>query len=161
MSNKYIEVGINELAYFIFKNNIDNARIELDLDGIHNMKDMFFFCYDLFCKGLVILFGTENTVNINKISKEQFNIVSERLEYAGIKTKLIISDIDKTNNDINENYNDNLVKDLNETILYPYVNIKDIEDNLNVNLELHEYIFEIYLTSNLHYRISFELFHKV
>ena len=83
----------NELIDYIFLKNKNNKKILLQLDELKDTKDLFCFCLDLFCKGMVILYGNENRkVNINELSMEQIQAVVDNLSYAGIFTIIQIKD---------------------------------------------------------------------
>ena len=89
MSHLEVDMHVNDLAEFMFTKNKSNALIELSLGGIENNKDLFFFCLDLFCKGLVILHGTENKVDLDSITMEQFGDIKNKMELASGGYKII------------------------------------------------------------------------
>lgn len=135
-------IEIEALAKIMFIDNVNDAQIELSLGGIENNKDLFYFCLDLFCKGLVLLFGSNNRVELDKLSIEQFEVVRKKMENAGVNVKL------KLYQDIREE----------EEKVKVSVNISNIE-NLDDNLDLKEYAFVVH-TPSLVYNINFELFHN-
>lgn len=151
-----IEIEVDQLAHFMFIENKTDAIVELSLGGIEDNKDFFYFCHDLFCKGLVLLYGNDNRLIINDVTMEQFLNVKAKMANAGIHVKL-----DIINNDVREDahLDDDTPSDLPISTLYPYVNIQDIE-LLPCDLELHDYKFEIRLSPSVFYSISFSLFHK-
>lgn len=154
---------IDELAQFLFQTNTCNAIIELRLGGIEDNKDLFYFCLDLFCKGLVLLFGNDNRIIVNNISLEQFQKVKTKMANAGINVCLTV----ENNNSLLEHHetdntnvpNTNMPSDLLASALYPKLNMDHIETLPN-NLNLTDYKFEINLSETTTYIISFELFHK-
>ena len=81
---------INDLADFIFIKNVNDSIIQLSLNGVEDMKDLFYFCLDLFCKGLVILFGQDNKVEVEIITLEQFMLLRKKMANAGININLNI-----------------------------------------------------------------------
>lgn len=84
-----VEMSVDYLADFIFKKNINNAAVELSLDGLSNAKDFFFFCLDLFCKGLVCMFGNgNNMVQLQDLKMEDFIKIRDKLVLAGIDARL-------------------------------------------------------------------------
>ena len=133
-------IEIEALSNIMFIDNVNDAKIELSLGGIESNKDFFYFCLDLFCKGLVLLFGSNNRVELENLTIEQFELVRKKMSNAGIDVKL-------------ELYQD--LRD-DETVS---VNISNIE-NLGDNLDLKEYAFVIH-TPSLVYNITFELFHII
>lgn len=156
-----IEIEVDQLAEFLFKLNTSNAVAELSLGGIEDNKDLFYFCHDLFCKGLVMLFGNESKVIINDLTTEQFQAVKQKMANAGINITL---DVVTSDNIINTDA-DNVTSsdgpcDLPQTVLYPSINIQDIE-LMPSNLDLNAYKFKVHLSPNLTYVISYNLFHKV
>lgn len=151
------EIEVDELARFLYSHNKQDSVIELSLGGIEDNKDLFYFCLDLFCKGLVMLFGDNNKLVINDISLDQFESIKKKMGNAGIKVDL---DIIQTQSTPDGKFDeDDLPSDLPLTALYPNINIKDIETLPN-SLPLSDYKFDINLSPTLTYRITFNLFHK-
>jgi hypothetical protein len=85
---------VSELPEYIFLTNTNNNPVHIKLKENTTSKDLFFVCFDLFCKGLVLLYGNENVVNINKISMDQFNLLIDKLKNAGIKVIVYEYDLD-------------------------------------------------------------------
>jgi hypothetical protein len=85
---EHVTIDIDSLSKFIFLGNNENKIIVLDIQGLECTKDIFCLCFDLLCKGLVLLFGHNNKVELNDITIEQFHAMAQRLHYAGIKVKL-------------------------------------------------------------------------
>lgn len=142
-------VNVEDLAKYIFELN-ENNIIFLDLKSVKTNKELFFFYFDLFCKGLVILFGMgNNSLLLNTISDEDFRKVKKKLEMARIKLNMIHYDIETAI------LLDFCVKDssLNEKAIIEksIQNILKLDDNLELNAyEFHLYINEIFIV------ISFE-----
>ena len=134
-------IEIDALSKIMFIDNVNDAQIELSLGGIESNKDLFYFCLDLFCKGLVLLFGSNNRVELDKLSIEQFEIVRKKMGNAGVDVKL------KLYQDIRDDEEKEKVS----------VNISNLE-SLGDNLDLKEYAFVIH-TPSLVYNVNFELFH--
>jgi hypothetical protein len=85
------EVHVDNLVEFIFIRNVNDAVIEMsfDSDEISTSKDLFYFCLDLFCKGLVVLYGNgSNAVELEKLSIENFQFMHKKLLNAGIEVIL-------------------------------------------------------------------------
>lgn len=88
------DMNVNELARFLFVNNEDNRRVVINLNGIDGTKDLFCFCFDMMCKGLVLLFGTDNRVSLNQISLEQFEVLRKKMQCVGIDIMLEVFPVD-------------------------------------------------------------------
>jgi hypothetical protein len=82
------DMNVNELARFLFVNNEANRRVIVNLADLECTKDLFCFCFDMMCKGLVILFGTDNRVSLNQITLDQFEVVRKKMQCVGIDTFL-------------------------------------------------------------------------
>lgn len=135
----YVDVSVNDLVEFLFIANVNDAKIEMSMDGIENNKDMFMFCLDVFCKGLVILHGKGNkSVELDKVSMEDFNVVRKKMMNAGIDVQLEIDASKKSE-----------VSSLNFDI------ISSLPDNLDVD----KYHFEVCSPTGT-YVIRFKLFHN-
>lgn len=84
-----VDMHINDLANFVFLENVNHAEIYLELHGVEDQKDLFYFCLDLFCKGLVLMYGNGgNKVNVEDITMEQFATIQKRMRLAGIEATL-------------------------------------------------------------------------
>jgi hypothetical protein len=82
-----MNINIQDLAHYIFQTNIkEQNEIFLDIKTLKTNKELFFFCFELFCKGLIILYGnSQNKLLLNQVTMEQFDVIKERLRYAHIK----------------------------------------------------------------------------
>lgn len=79
-------VNYEELIKHIYENN-KRKRIVIQTESINTTKDLFYFCLDLFCKGLLYLFGDENNrVRIDTMTLSQIQEVIDKLGYTGIMT---------------------------------------------------------------------------
>lgn len=85
-----IELGIEQLAEFVFVKNVNDAIIEMELNGIEDVRDLYCFCVDLLCKGLVLLCAKDGlpTVDLDSISIEEFGLVARKMLVAGIKVNM-------------------------------------------------------------------------
>ena len=135
----YMDMHVDYFAEFMFLKNINNAIIELTLPEIENNKDMFFFLVDVICKGLVLLFGRDNKVELGDITLDNFRVVQQKMELAGIRVHLDVSPHDMD-------------------IPIAKLNLQEIEETKPDNLKLSEYVFTI-INTNMIYNMSFELFH--
>lgn len=142
-----VELEIDELANFMFKRNDNNVVLELSLGGIENNKDLFYFILDLFCKGLVLMFGDgTNSVDVDTITYDNFLAIKEKMACAGIQVNM-----EHYPNDIQLNA-DNISK----RAIINTDEIAEAEDNKPLN----EYVFKLFSLKN-QYIISFTLVHRV
>lgn len=143
-----VEIEVSELAEFIFKRNINNAILELSLGGIENNKDMFYFILDLFCKGLVLMFGDgTNSVDVDSITYDDFKMIQEKMLCAGIKVNLSYYPLDI-------GIQEDLVNN-KKTVL----NLDEIQ-RASDNLPLEQYEFKLLSLKRQHI-VSFELVHRM
>lgn len=90
-------VCYHELLERIYITNRNNNRIFIEANTLRNAKDLFRFCLDLFCKGLVLCHGDENKrVEVDKLSMQQIQYVIDKLSYTGIMTIVQILCKDET-----------------------------------------------------------------
>jgi hypothetical protein len=157
MSQNFLDVDmhINDLATFMFLKNVNNAIVELSLGGVENNKDFFYFCLDLFCKGLVILFGENGKVNVESLTQEQFAIIKQKMSLAGIDVKLDVFIEQKTTISLLDD--DTAPPDVDPIKTSINFNEIDMDDD---NKPLSEYVFRLKM-DNLLYNIHFETIHRV
>lgn len=129
------DTTITEFSEYMFKNNIHNRKIQLNLEGIENNKDLFLFFIDLFCKGLVICFGENNSVDFDTLDLDKFSYIKTKMQNAGIHINLNIEQ--------------------NPIHMMTSINSQEI-DCEDPNKPVHEYIFKIYKGA-LTYNITFTL----
>lgn len=142
-----IELEIDELANFMFKKNENNIVLELSLGGIENNKDLFYFILDLFCKGLVLMFGNgTNSVDVDTITYDNFLSIKEKMLCAGIQVNM-----EYYPNDISLNNVDPSKKTI--------INTDEINEASD-DKPLNEYVFKLLSLKN-QYIISFSLVHRV
>jgi hypothetical protein len=158
MSHLEVDMHVNDLAEFMFTKNTNNALIELSLGGIENNKDLFFFCLDLFCKGLVILYGTDNRVNLDSITMEQFGDIKNKMELAGIQVNLELTALPE-----NENTTISLIEENGEEpsdvqAITNSVNLNEIDQEYD-HKQLNEYVFRLKM-DKLIFLITFNLIRK-
>lgn len=138
-----IEITIDDVAEFIFIKNVNNVPIEITMGGIENNKDMFYFCLDLFCKGLIMLFSKDGkSVSVEELTLEDFRVVQTKMSCAGIRLAL---DVQTESNEASQN----------KTL----TNLSDTERESDTK-PLEEYKF-ILNTIPFCYTVSFSLFHNV
>jgi hypothetical protein len=87
--------GIHELATLLFKKNNNGSELLLGLEEhIRSNKDLFSFCFQLFCSGLVILYGDGEKVLLNELSIDHLETVKTKLKCAHIHIKTVSYDLD-------------------------------------------------------------------
>ena len=143
MANLLVDMGINDLADFIFNKNEDNKTIELSINGIENTRDLFCFCLDIMCKGLVLLFGTDNKIAIDDLSLEDFEIVKTKMKCVGIKCQLETFPVEQQPDTLLDLWTQNLL------------NVQQVRTSAG-DLALSDYHFDIQ-TMHFIYKIRFEL----
>lgn len=126
---------INDLAEFMFIKNIDDKKMMLSLNCVEDNKDLFYFLLDLFCKGLVHMFGRDNHVNVHELSMEDFEKVKKKMRNAGIVITLDVV--------------------VRQEQMASGVNIQDLE-RVGCNLPLEKYKF-VLTAEAVEYVIHFEL----
>lgn len=134
-----VDMHINDLVELVFLKNVNNTKIELTLGGVENNKDLFCFCLDLFCKGLVLLFSEDGKrVFVEDMTHEQFELVRQKLACAGIKPYL----------DVSENMSDVI-----------FTNVKDIDCEED-NKPIDQYEFRLQNLTHL-YKLKFSFEHNM
>lgn len=144
-----MDVHIDELAEFIFVQNVNDAVVEMSFEdnAITNSKDLFYFCLDLFCKGLVRLFGHNgNRVEIHSLSMENFELVRNKMRNAGIDVDLKIVSHEEPF----------------ESVLHTSKSVINLPELIDANdsLSLDAYEFKV-ITDTIVYAIRFRLVHSV
>jgi hypothetical protein len=138
-----VEMEVEDFADFMFVRNTDNKPIEVSMGGLENNKDMYYFCLDLFCKGLVMLFSKDGkSISVEELSQNDFNLVKTKMACAGINVHLEVAQTSP--------------EDFNNGSL---TNLKDI-DMLEDNMSLENYKF-VLNTIPYKYIISFSLFRNM
>ena len=155
--NMNVDMHIDDLAMFMFLKNKNNAIIELSLGGIESNKDLFFFCLDLLCKGLVLLFGNDRKVELDSLTPEAFDDVKKKMSLAGINVQLHIEQIYSPQTSTLTTDDDgpsDLVDDFRNAI-----NLNEL--NMDVDCkQLEDYVFRMKMDKII-YNIAFNLVHRV
>lgn len=135
-------IDIDALAPMIFLKNPNDLSIELNiLDPLKNTKDVFYFCTDLFLKGIFFMNASKHMkVVINDLAMDDIFITVKKLKNAKIQTNITIdgTEIDKSK--------------------YKYIIKSSIEyvKNMGDNESLQEYYLLIPMNDSI-YKISFQL----
>lgn len=156
-----VDMHIDDLANFMFTRNKNNALVELSLGGIEHNKDLFFFCLDLFCKGLVLLFGEGGKVDVESLTEEKFDMVKQKMHLAGIEVKLEVAVIDeprsKTTISLVSDDDDNAPADISPIKNSVNISELDLDDD---NKPLSEYVFRLKMDKMI-FNVRFDLIHSI
>jgi hypothetical protein len=87
-----LSVDIDSVAPIIFLKNVNDLPVKLNLlDPFKNKKDLFYFCIDLFFKGLYLMNEiTNGKLIINNMSMEDIYKVIRKMMNVKIKTHIFI-----------------------------------------------------------------------
>jgi hypothetical protein len=109
--NIHKQVDYAQLLDFIYTKN-NNKRCFLQTPQLNNTKELFCFCLDLFCKGILICYGNETkSVNLEELTLDQLKLVIDKLSMTGIMT---IIEIQQLNKKVNEDDDDDEDDDKDE-----------------------------------------------
>lgn len=150
---KVMNIDVNDLATFIFTQNTDNNQLYINITSLKTHKQLFFLLFDLFCKGLLMLYGSDNKLLLNKLEMSQFDEIRQRLKLAHIDLVM-------------EQYDDSTAKLLD---LIPEEDIPNketaiIRSSLNAihgmrdDADLKDYQFNLYMNDTL-FCIHFDVTH--
>lgn len=150
LTNKNID--ITELAQYVFKNETESS-IFIKINCLKTTKELFFLLFDLFCKGLIILFGDNNRILLNKLDMDQFDKVRAKLKLAHVDLNLHL--YDKETAILLDMIPSNLDDRFEKTIIQNSLNkIQQMGDNE----DLKDYVFQLYMNETL-YNINFDIIH--
>ncbi len=147
MNASRLTLEVEQLAQYIFVDNVYNKQIGLDIHGLGHSKDLFCFCLDLFCKGIVLIAsnGTRRA-DVDSLTPEQFETISKKMLLAGIKCNLQMIPLDKP-----------LTPEDSQTLLHHSIlKIQTMPENLLIK----EYSFTIKL-QNMLCTVRFDIVHVV
>lgn len=83
-----VEMDMQSLLQFVFIEN-KKANIIFQSEMFKTSKDLFFFCVDFLCKGLVLLFSEDGkTLYFSKLSTESFMLALAKMEKLGINASI-------------------------------------------------------------------------
>ena len=142
-----INIEVDELAEYIFKTNQCN-QIYINVRCLKSTKELFFFLFDIFCKGIVLLYGKNKKTLLNNLQLYQFEEIKEKLRYAHIKLNLEIYNKDTA-------ILLDMMKEANNEKMIIQQSIDDII-NMNDNEDLSKYVFKIFMNESL-FCIHFEI----
>ena len=129
-------VDYYQLLEHIYFKNRNKQKIFVEAASLKSTKDLFRFCLDLFCKGLVLCYGDESRkVTIDSLSLEQIQDVIDKLSYTGIMTIIQVLQKDMEAEDHASNAEESSYSILTESV-------KRIDEYPD-NGDLKEYNFKI------------------
>jgi len=124
-----ITLEVEQLAKYMFLENTDNKLIGLDIHGLGHSKDLFCFCLDLFCKGIVFICGENGRADVDAITMDQFKVITNKLMLAGIKSHIDFQPLEE-----------DITQEESRIILHSSIaDVKSSPDNLDVS----KYSFKI------------------
>ncbi len=145
---QHMRIDVDELATFIFKKNTEHKELYLNIRSLKTTKELFFFLFDIFCKGIILLFGENNKMKLNSLEPYQFEIIKEKMKYAHILLTMTTYDEStaKLLDLIPENVKEkNVIQD----------SINDIT-KMEENEPLTEYVFKLFMNETL-FCINFDI----
>ena len=153
-------ISYSDLLERIYYKNQNNNRIFIEANSLRSTKELFRFCLDLFCKGLVMCHGdTNKRVEVDNLSMQQIQFVIDKLSYTGIMTIVRVLTKEQVQ-DNNDEYDNALEEPLvSEKRKDAYKILKESVDYIDTcpeNDDLKKYNFKI-LVGDCVYCISFEI----
>lgn len=146
-------IDIHELAAFIFLKNTEENQLYLHITSLKTKKQLFFLLFDLFCKGLILLYGSGNRLLLNKLDMSQFDELKRKLKCAHVNLILTLYDaktaqlLDLLPSDVKDHQESSIIRSSLNKIL----EMDDDEDLVN-------YQFHLYMNDTL-FCISFDIIH--
>jgi hypothetical protein len=99
----HLQIDMEQLAIYMFCTNGPHSKqkwIQLDLQGVSNTKDLYCMCLDLFCKGMVLMHGTDNKVYVDDLTTDQIQDIAKCMYLAGIQCHLDMEDVSDDDNEV-------------------------------------------------------------
>ena len=152
MSVQCLNINVNEVANYIFKINTDK-EIFININSLKTKKELFFLLFDIFCKGIILMYGENNKMKLNNLELYQFEEIKTKLKYAQINLNMITYDketaqildlIPSSDKEIKE-------KNIIQNSIVEIVRMPDNDD-------LKCYIFHLYMNNTL-FCINFDILH--
>jgi hypothetical protein len=140
------DMDFSDFANFLFLRNTDGKSLEINLHGIQSSKELFCFCLDILCKGLILLFGNDNKVSLKDLTIENFETVCNRMKCIGIECHLNLTEVETP------------VEKLIDIWTQNFLNMQAVND-MEENMALEDYKFELQ-TAVCIYRITFSVIHN-
>lgn len=86
-------------------NDYTNTNCIITIENVNTTKELFRMCFDIFCRSLVILYGspdgngtmvergTGNTLNLNSITESDIEFIKNKLRQIKIKVNTVTYDV--------------------------------------------------------------------
>ena len=152
MNVKNKNIDITELAQYVFRNE-NESPIFIEINCLKTKKELFFLLFDLFCKGLIILFGENNKILLNKLEMSQFDVVKTKLKLAHVDMNLQLYDKDTAvilemiPSDIDDRFEKTIIQK-------SLAKINGMPDDA----DLKDYVFQLFMNETL-FNINFDVIH--
>ena len=152
MNVKSKNIDITELAQYVFRNESESP-IFIEINCLKTKKELFFLLFDLFCKGLIILFGENNKILLNKLGMDQFDEVKAKLKLAHVDLNLQLYDketaviLEMIPADIDDRFEKTIIQQ-------SLAQINGMPDDK----DLKEYVFQLFMNETL-FNINFDIIH--
>tara|TARA_B100001250_G_C19816316_1_gene798643 strand:+ start:5629 stop:6027 length:399 start_codon:yes stop_codon:yes gene_type:complete len=128
----------------------------LMLSHVNKQKEIFFFCFELLCKCLVILYGENNRLNLSVLRIQDLEFVKTKMKQLCVKVNTIEYDI-QTARLIDMDVNCNLMQNSLNVIMAQYDNepLKNYIIQVQVDSTIIEISFEI-IASHLQHNVTLQ-----
>lgn len=89
-------MSLDQAIDFMFLKNTSKVQVFLNLSQLQGIYDLFLFCVDVLCKGLITLFANgESHLNLEHVTPERLELVKDCLICAGIKLNVEYQHLDR------------------------------------------------------------------
>lgn len=134
----HFDIDVDALAPMIFLKNPNNLPIKLDLvNPLTDTKDIFYFCTDLFLKGIFYMNANKNLkVVLNEVSIECIFDAVKKLKNAKINTNVTIIGTETDKNKFRS-----IIKDSIEAV--KKMNDNELLQNYYMLIPINESIYKI------------------
>ena len=152
MGVKSKNIDITELAQYVFRNE-NEFPIFIEINCLKTKKELFFLLFDLFCKGLIILYGENNKILLNKLGMDQFDEVKAKLKLAHVDLNLTLYDketaviLEMIPADIDDRFEKTIIQK-------SLAQINGMSDDMDIK----EYVFQLFMNETL-FNINFDIIH--
>ena len=149
------------LKTLLTTNVYDNKECKVTIHNVESSKMLFNLCFDIFCKSLVILYGTSTStddvsccLNLNTLTDTQLDFVKKKLERLNIKARTLMYDIETARmlDIVNVDDTTSAPSDRMNVLQQSLVKIHRQPDDL----DLKEYIVQLWVNDNI-IELSFEI----
>lgn len=89
-------MSLDQAIEFLFLKNTHKAQVFLNLSQLQGVYDLFLFCVDVLCKGLIALYGNGNTMlNLHEVTPDRLDNVKQKMICAGIQLHVEFIHLDR------------------------------------------------------------------